>query len=208
MICLSIPYLFKFFKGCLPQIFFGPYLNTLSHILFPSLIHSLKRVLAQLKELRLIRKYPERWCAKLLIVLLLMISMDVPKSRVEASKMIRQAMERYEELKRYNTAPVKRESEAYTQTVAKDSESNRNHKFKQRNFRTQSLYQTNELLQIWLRWVIVIHMIMMIMNYFKYEPHTRDARFFTLCRWEVLVFHGKTLDTETNISKFLVFKSL
>ena len=32
MICLSRPYLFKFFKGCLPQILLGPLLNTLSHI--------------------------------------------------------------------------------------------------------------------------------------------------------------------------------
>ena len=29
---LSRPYPFKFFKGCLPQISFGPFLNTLSHI--------------------------------------------------------------------------------------------------------------------------------------------------------------------------------
>ena len=31
MVCLSRPYLFKFFKGCLPQILLGPLLNTLSH---------------------------------------------------------------------------------------------------------------------------------------------------------------------------------
>ena len=30
---LSRPYLFKCFKGCLPQIVLGPLLNTLSHIL-------------------------------------------------------------------------------------------------------------------------------------------------------------------------------
>ena len=28
----SRPYPFKFFKGCLPQILLGPFLNTLSHI--------------------------------------------------------------------------------------------------------------------------------------------------------------------------------
>ena len=28
----SRPYHFKYFKGCLPQILFGPFLNTLSHI--------------------------------------------------------------------------------------------------------------------------------------------------------------------------------
>ena len=30
---LKRPYHFKFFKGCLPQILLGPFLNTLSHIL-------------------------------------------------------------------------------------------------------------------------------------------------------------------------------
>ena len=28
----SKPYPFKFFKGCLPQILLGPFLNTLSHM--------------------------------------------------------------------------------------------------------------------------------------------------------------------------------
>ena len=28
------PYHFKFFKGCLPQILLGPFLNTLAHLLF------------------------------------------------------------------------------------------------------------------------------------------------------------------------------
>ena len=32
--CLSRPYHFKFFKGCLPQILLGPFLNTLTHV-FP-----------------------------------------------------------------------------------------------------------------------------------------------------------------------------
>ena len=30
MACLSRPYLFKFFKGCLPKILFGPFLNLCS----------------------------------------------------------------------------------------------------------------------------------------------------------------------------------
>ena len=30
--CLSRPYPFKSFKGCLPQILLGPFLNTLSHM--------------------------------------------------------------------------------------------------------------------------------------------------------------------------------
>ena len=33
MFCLSRPYTFKFFKGCLPQILLGPLLNTLSQML-------------------------------------------------------------------------------------------------------------------------------------------------------------------------------
>ena len=33
-ICLSRPYHFKFFKGCLPPISLGPFLNTLSHLTF------------------------------------------------------------------------------------------------------------------------------------------------------------------------------
>ena len=33
MVCLSRPYHFKFFKGCLPQILLGPFLNTLNQIL-------------------------------------------------------------------------------------------------------------------------------------------------------------------------------
>ena len=32
MVCLSRPYPFKSFKGCLPQILLGPLLNTLSHM--------------------------------------------------------------------------------------------------------------------------------------------------------------------------------
>ena len=31
--CLSRPYPFKFFKGCLPQILLGPFLNTWTHLL-------------------------------------------------------------------------------------------------------------------------------------------------------------------------------
>ena len=32
MVCLSRPYPFKFFKCCLPQISFGPFLNALFHL--------------------------------------------------------------------------------------------------------------------------------------------------------------------------------
>ena len=33
MVSLGRPYLFKFFKGCLPQILLGLFLNTLTHLL-------------------------------------------------------------------------------------------------------------------------------------------------------------------------------
>ena len=33
-VCLSRPYYFKFFKGCLPHILLGPFLNTLTHICY------------------------------------------------------------------------------------------------------------------------------------------------------------------------------
>ena len=36
MVCLSRPYPFKFFKGCLPQILLGPLLNTLSQMFLRS----------------------------------------------------------------------------------------------------------------------------------------------------------------------------
>ena len=32
MVCLSGPYFFKFFKGCLQLFLLGPFLNTLSHL--------------------------------------------------------------------------------------------------------------------------------------------------------------------------------
>ena len=32
MVCLRRTYHFKFFKGCLPQILLGPFLNTLSQM--------------------------------------------------------------------------------------------------------------------------------------------------------------------------------
>ena len=32
MVCLGGPYHFKFFKGCLPQILLGPFLNALTQV--------------------------------------------------------------------------------------------------------------------------------------------------------------------------------
>ena len=34
VVCLSKPYHFKIFEGCLPQILLGPFLNTLCHLKF------------------------------------------------------------------------------------------------------------------------------------------------------------------------------
>ena len=34
MVYLNRPYHFKFFKGCLPQILCGPFMNTLSNMMF------------------------------------------------------------------------------------------------------------------------------------------------------------------------------
>ena len=44
VVCLARPYHFKFFKGCLPQILLGPFLDILPHITLYS---------------RLVLKYPE-----------------------------------------------------------------------------------------------------------------------------------------------------
>ena len=35
MVCISRPYHFKIFKGCLPHILFGPFLNSLTHKTVP-----------------------------------------------------------------------------------------------------------------------------------------------------------------------------
>ena len=34
MVCLGRPYYFNFFKGCLPQILLGVFLNTLTQMIF------------------------------------------------------------------------------------------------------------------------------------------------------------------------------
>ena len=44
IVCLNRSYLFKFIKGCLPQISFGPFLNTLSKI-YPKMYCLVVRVL-------------------------------------------------------------------------------------------------------------------------------------------------------------------
>ena len=38
MICQSRPYHFKFFKGCLPQMLLGPFLNTLTQMIIRFLL--------------------------------------------------------------------------------------------------------------------------------------------------------------------------
>ena len=42
MVCLSRSYHFKFFKCCLPQILFGPFLNTLTYIFFDAVFYCSK----------------------------------------------------------------------------------------------------------------------------------------------------------------------
>ena len=42
MVCLSRLYSFKFFKGSLSQILLGPFLNTLSHLMYNSLDTDMK----------------------------------------------------------------------------------------------------------------------------------------------------------------------
>ena len=46
--CLSRPYPFKLFKGCLPQILLGPFLNTLNQILprFPWALGSIQKFIS------------------------------------------------------------------------------------------------------------------------------------------------------------------
>ena len=56
MVCLNRPYSFKFFKGCLPQISLGPFLNTLSHMklsfscykVHSSFLHTVPNAISQL----------------------------------------------------------------------------------------------------------------------------------------------------------------
>ena len=55
MACLSRPYHFKFFKGCLPQILLGPLFNTLSHILILKLSVTFSMIL--LFRRRCLRKH-------------------------------------------------------------------------------------------------------------------------------------------------------
>ena len=50
MVCLSRPYHFKFFKGCLPQISLGPFLNTLSQISLSRLVSLVTRLSELLME--------------------------------------------------------------------------------------------------------------------------------------------------------------
>ena len=40
MVCLGRPYRFKFFKGCLPQILLGLFLNTLTQMINFALIYT------------------------------------------------------------------------------------------------------------------------------------------------------------------------
>ena len=41
----------KFFKGCLPQIFFGPFLNTLTHIFFEQALIVFETMYQEMKQI-------------------------------------------------------------------------------------------------------------------------------------------------------------
>ena len=65
MICLGRPYYFKFFKVYLPQIWLGPFLNTLTHLLFSERIIEDERKILTFIYLRLVRDIPyKRWFQK------------------------------------------------------------------------------------------------------------------------------------------------
>ena len=51
-ICLSRPYPFKFFEDCLPQILFGPFLNTWTYLINGEVNHnsSVTKVLGVISE--------------------------------------------------------------------------------------------------------------------------------------------------------------
>ena len=44
MVCLGRPYHFKFFKGCLPQILLGPFLNTLNQMFSTNIIFNINTI--------------------------------------------------------------------------------------------------------------------------------------------------------------------
>ena len=57
IVCLERPYRFNFFKGCIPQISLGPFLNILTQIKFSSYPYALiKNRLARLVDKILARK--------------------------------------------------------------------------------------------------------------------------------------------------------
>ena len=62
-ICLSRPYHFRFFKGCLPQILLGQFLNTMTYLRFFrkcfNLFHAIKGFLVA-KSMELHRKEKEK----------------------------------------------------------------------------------------------------------------------------------------------------
>ena len=48
--CLSRPYPFKLFKGCLPQILLAPLLNTLSHLIVTQICRTERNVRLKVLE--------------------------------------------------------------------------------------------------------------------------------------------------------------
>ena len=66
MVLLSIPYQFKVFEGCLPQILLDPFLNTLSHIIVESQRVRSSRLELFCKKiiLKISQNLPENNCAR------------------------------------------------------------------------------------------------------------------------------------------------
>ena len=61
-LCLTRPYsFFIFFKGCLPQVFLGPFLNTLSQIYIPSTTFQAKKTGPTFEALKRVKKTKEIW---------------------------------------------------------------------------------------------------------------------------------------------------
>ena len=69
MVCLSRPFPFKFFKGCLPQNLLSPLLSTLSHIQLLQELRKLGNILFQLfksvlylyRDIKLLHDQPSQY---------------------------------------------------------------------------------------------------------------------------------------------------
>ena len=60
MVCLSRPFPFKFFKGCLPQNLLSPLLSTLSHIQLLQELRKLGNILFY-RDIKLLHDQPSQY---------------------------------------------------------------------------------------------------------------------------------------------------